>query len=62
MNNSAAGYDKLPASLAKQFGETHMMPYAYLSPLIRLQGKDILSITFSHYLEHSEPLFKQLVI
>ena len=41
------------------WGNTHD---SYLSPLIKLQKKAVRIITFSHYLEHSAPLFKQLDI
>ena len=41
------------------WGNTHD---SYLSPLIKLQKKSVRIITFSHYLEHSVPLFKQLDI
>ena len=41
------------------WGNTHDL---YLSPLIKLQKKAVRIITFSHYLEHSAPLFKQLDI
>ena len=35
---------------------------SYLEPLIKLQKKCIRTITFSHYLEHTDPLFKELKI
>ena len=41
------------------WGNTHD---SYISPLIKLQKKTGRMITFSHYLEHSAPLFKQLDI
>ena len=41
------------------WGNTHD---SYLSPLIKLQKNAVRIITFSHYLEHSTPLFKQLYI
>ena len=41
------------------WGNTHD---SCLSPLIKLQKKSVRIITFSHYLEHSAPLFKQLDI
>ena len=41
------------------WGNTHN---TYLLPLIKLQKKCVRIITFSHYLEHTEPLFKQLYI
>ena len=41
------------------WGNTHD---TYLNPLIKLQKKCIRIITFSHYLEHTPPLFKQLDI
>ena len=41
------------------WGNTHN---TYLLPLIKLQKKCVRIITFSHYLEHTEPLFKQLDI
>ena len=34
----------------------------YLDPLIKLQKKFLRIITFSNYLEHTEPLFKKLEI
>ena len=41
------------------WGNTHN---TYLLPLIKLQKKCVRIITFSHYLEYTEPLFKQLDI
>ena len=41
------------------WGNTHD---SYLSSLLKLQKKTVRIITFSHYLEHSAPLFKQLDI
>ena len=41
------------------WGNTHD---SYILLLIKLQKKTIRIITFSHYLEHSAPLFKQLDI
>ena len=41
------------------WGNTHD---TYLNPLIKLQKKCERVITFSHYLEHTPPLFKQLGI
>ena len=35
---------------------------SYLEPLIKLQKKCIGTITFSHYLEHTDLLFKELKI
>ena len=35
---------------------------SYLEPLIKLQKKCIRTITFSHHLEHTDPLFKELNI
>ena len=32
--------------------------HKYLSPFIKLKKKNIQMFTFSHYLEHSAPLFK----
>ena len=39
-----------------------MGKHTYLSPLIKLQKKAARIMTFSHYLEHSALLFKQLDI
>ena len=41
------------------WGNTHAI---HLNPIIKLQKKSIRAITFSHYLELSQPLFKQLNI
>ena len=35
---------------------------SHLDPVIKLQKKSIRAITFSHYLDHTAPLFKQLNI
>ena len=35
---------------------------AYIDPLIKLQKKCLRIITFSNYLEHTEPLFQRLEI
>ena len=34
----------------------------HLDPLIKIQKKSIQTITFSHYLAHTEPLFERLDI
>ena len=35
---------------------------SYLEPLIKLQKKCTKTIAFSHYLEHTDPLFKKLKV
>ena len=34
----------------------------HLTPLVKMQKKGIRLITFSHYLDHTEPLFERLNI
>ena len=41
------------------WGNAHQM---HLDPLMKIQKKSIQTITFSHYLAHSEPLFERLNI
>ena len=41
------------------WGNTHVI---HLNPIIKLQKTSIRAITFSHYLEPSQPLFNQLNI
>ena len=36
--------------------------HTHLDPLIKIQKKSIRTITFSHYLAHTEPLFERLNI
>ena len=41
------------------WGNAHQ---THLDPLIQIQKKSIRTITFSHYLAHTEPLFERLDI